>query len=410
MLGFCTKPGDKVGLLRAVEMASCLWGGMFFPIIPLLKRIVGPLRRETPRRITAAQMVAGYVDTFDPDILVNVGKTTVPKEIAVNREIVAADDLFERFLDDYTPKWGIGAPELIAHFAASELKYVRESPLRIVFPIPDKKYHAFLSTVFGVVPKEFEAAIRGALPATARLETPSCSIDNFVEFLQPDVLFLRRLMNLALRAPRGEACLFLLNPLSFEDVVSYWNLRAAGWTVVPIPVQTCTNPVIQSFAKGFIDANYWAYKHNPDLFHNTNILKGRKVRPADLVRFIDCLSLAPPKAAHSPRIVIVPHYPRIWDEWAREKDQVDVEPVYSSEVDIDVSEDAKRIDFTPLSPKFMSRFGGHGTPRFANDVDVRFYGGADQYAEVIPSGGRTLARAIGTFGFEHWRFSRRGCH
>jgi hypothetical protein len=408
MLGFCIEPGDTGGLAQAVEMASCLWGGTFFPIIPLLKRIVGPLRREISRRISAEQMVAGYIDTFDPDVLVNVGNARISKEIAGNREIVAADDLFREFSDDYTPKWGIGPTELIAHFAATELKYVRESPLRIVFPVPERRYRTFLSTVFGVVPKELDAAVRGALPAAVPVQTPSCAIDNFVEFFGAEVFFLRRLMNLGLHPRRAESCLFFLDARSIEDIVSYWNLRAAGWNVLPLPLQACASAAMQSYAKRFIDANYWPYKHNPNLFHNTNVIKGRRVPPAELVRFINTLSLAPPEAAHSPRIVIVPHYPRIWDAWAREKDQVDVERIYSSEVDIDVSEDAKRIGFTPVRPEFVVPFGGHGTPRFVNDVDIRFYGGTDQYAEVIPSGGSTLARAIGAFSVEGWRFSRRG--
>ena len=136
-------------------------------------------------------------------------------------------------------------------------------------------------------------------------------------------------------------------------------------------------------------------------------MKGRKVPHVELVRFINGLSLAPPEG-NNPRIVIVPNYPRIWDEWAREKDQVDVERVYASESDVDLSEDARRVDFTPLAPEFVGRFGGHGTARFINDLDIRFYAGADLYAEVIPSGAPTLARAISSYGFRDWRFSRYG--
>jgi hypothetical protein len=97
-----------------------------------------------------------------------------------------------------------------------------------------------------------------------------------------------------------------------------------------------------SLARQFIDENYWEYRHSAGFYHGTNVMKGRTVPPADLVRFINGLSLAPPKG-NNPRIIIVPHYPRIWDEWAREKDQVDVERLYAAESDTDVSEDAKKL-------------------------------------------------------------------
>src|SRR4029077_3796133 len=116
-LGFIINPGDPAGLIQAIELASTLWGGGFFPIIPLLRRITGPLRYQVPRRITGQEMVAGYIDAFDPDILVKVGNVAVPPELAVSREIIGADDVLSEFAEDHTPKYGIGASEIFARFS-----------------------------------------------------------------------------------------------------------------------------------------------------------------------------------------------------------------------------------------------------------------------------------------------------
>ncbi len=406
MLGFVVKPGSSSDVLRAIEIASSLWGGAFFPIIPLLKRITGPIRHQVPRRITAEQMVAGYVDAFDPDVLVKIGNLTIPKELANSRQVIEADEVLSNFSDDHTPKWGIGAPEFLARFARDELKYVRDPPINIIFPKPTRRHRMFLGSVFGALPKEVADAVRIVMPAR-NLRHPPCSIDNFFEFMGAETLFPRRLLNLDLRLRRSESCVFLIDALNADDVIDYWNLRAAGWMVLPIPRQVCMNAGALSLARQFIDGNYWEYRHSPGFYHSTNVMKGRTVPPADLVRFINGLSLAPPKGNNA-RIVIRPNYPRIWDEWAREKDQVDVERLYAAESDTDISEDAKSLDFTPIAPKFVSRFGGHGTPRFVNDVEVRFYGGTELYAEVIPSGSSSLARAISSLGFREWRFSNSG--
>jgi hypothetical protein len=250
--------------------------------------------------------------------------------------------------------------------------------------------------------------VRALFPAGTEIETPECSIENFGTFLAPETLFLRRLMNQHLKIRSTDACLYFLNAGSTDDIVDYWNLRAAGWSVLPIPEQACDSDIIRQMATAFIDENYWSHPDNPDYFHHTDVIRGRNASPHKLVKFINSLSLRTPKARHSPRIAIVPMYPRIWDEWAREKDAVDIQRVYSSKSEADIPDDAEKIEFMPLAPKFVHRFGGHNSPRFANDIEIRFYGRTDPYAEVIPSGDKRLVHAIGAYGFEHWRFSRHG--
>src|SRR5207237_626591 len=140
-----------------------------------------------------------------------------------------------------------------------------------------------------------------------------------------------------------------------------------------VPQQACETTSIKQLATQFVNENYWAHPHNPDFFHHTNVIKARNASARELAEFINSLSLEPPKANHSPQIVIVPTYPRMWDQWARDKDAVDVQRVYSSKSEIDISDDVARLNFSPVAPKFVNRFGGHGTPRFANDIEIRFY-------------------------------------
>jgi hypothetical protein len=408
MLGLLIKPGDWRGLVDAIETASAFWGGAFFPIIASRRRISGTMRLEMPRRVSATQMLSGYMDAFDPDIIVPFNGVTVSVAVAGPREIIDSKKLFERFSDDGTPRFGIGAPEVISDFIAKELKYVRKQPLRIVLPRLTTEYRPFLASVFGQLPHEIDVAARGLFPAEADIETPECSIENFADFFEPQTLFLRRLMSLHLNIRLTEACLYFLNAGIADDIADYWNLRAAGWSVLPVPEQACDNKAIKQLATDFINENYWAHRYNPDFYHHTNVIKGRNASARALVKFINSLSLEPPKATHSPRITIIPTYPRIWDEWAREKDAVEVHRVYSSKSEADIPEDVEKIEFVPVAPKFAHRFAGHGSPRFANDIEIRFYGRADPIAEVIPSGDKRLIRAIGAYSFEHWRFSRNG--
>jgi len=74
----------------------------------------------------------------------------------------------------------------------------------------------------------------------------------------------------------------------------------------------------------------------------------------------------------------------------------------------DLSDYQKRITFRTLDPKFIGRFGGHGEPRFANEVELSCYGSKEVFAEVIPESDEKLVKAIGGIGFREWRFSKKG--
>jgi hypothetical protein len=267
LIGFVVKPGDWNGLIKVVETASGLWGGMFFPIIPSYRRITGLLRREIPSRISARQFVSGYLDAFDPDVLVKVNDANMPATLAGNRKVISSTEIFERFSDDATPSFGIGASEVFSYFAATELTYLRRHPLKIAFPTLGKGYRAFLGSVFGHLRPDVEAAAKAAFPPGIEIETPQCSIENFAELLKHEILFTRRLMNQHLQIRSTEACVYFLNAGSTEDIVDYWNLRAAGWNVLPVPQQGCDVASIKKLAAQFVNENYWAHPDNPDFFH-----------------------------------------------------------------------------------------------------------------------------------------------
>lgn len=38
-MGFLVRPNDKAGLLKIFQTNTCLWGGLFNPIIPCFERV-----------------------------------------------------------------------------------------------------------------------------------------------------------------------------------------------------------------------------------------------------------------------------------------------------------------------------------------------------------------------------------
>jgi hypothetical protein len=93
----------------------------------------------------------------------------------------------------------------------------------------------------------------------------------------------------------------------------------------------------------------------------------------------------------------------MWDEWARDKDNVLRCDLVGGGADVEVRVTDSTISFRDLSPGFVKRFGGRGTPKWANVVQVRDYSRIPESASVIPAGLPGLDRLLGSVPFgETW--------
>ncbi len=68
--GFLVRPTDKAKILEIFRLNTCLWGGMFNPIIPFLECVPSWWERHGFRFENAKQIINGYLDFFEPDFLV----------------------------------------------------------------------------------------------------------------------------------------------------------------------------------------------------------------------------------------------------------------------------------------------------------------------------------------------------
>src|SRR3989337_1669257 len=74
-------PNDVAQVRQAIQLACSLWGGCFYPIIPLYKRMPGSWREKPFRTPSAKKVILGSIEAFDPDILVQISKEVPAFEI-----------------------------------------------------------------------------------------------------------------------------------------------------------------------------------------------------------------------------------------------------------------------------------------------------------------------------------------
>jgi hypothetical protein len=94
--GFLIKPNDRAALRRIIEINTCLWGGIFNFIIPLFHR-TPPRYLDRPfRGPTAKELVAGLLEAFEPDSLVQTEPGIASGFAFPETRIIGMDDIFRR--------------------------------------------------------------------------------------------------------------------------------------------------------------------------------------------------------------------------------------------------------------------------------------------------------------------------
>jgi len=356
------------------------------------------------------EILQGYLDGFDPDIVVPVGKATEFSLAVGHRDNVSVDEVLGNITESAAPRGGIGLFELLWDLLEKEFKYQRTDKLQLVFPRLPESFRPFFASVFGALSPEIEAMAKKQIPETVLVDSPEVSLENYAALLEPHLMFPRRLSYWSLEErPLHSPTLFLCDAGNGLDIIDYWNLRAAGHNVLPIPKQAADNEVVKSLARRFIEDNSQPYRNNPEIYHRTTIQKSRTISEEEAKSFCDSLQVGDAVEPQWLKFALRLWYPRLWDRWARDQAHEAVHFAYSHDVEIPIDDSRKRLDLRSQDPHVsFSRLGYSGAPKFANELRFSFYGSKEPMAEIVPEGGKRLSAAIGGIGYDNWRFSSSG--
>lgn len=409
-MAFLVDPRDTKGLRRAIELSTFQWGGTYNPIIPVFQRMPKIWEPHRGLRVPSSeQVIEGYLTGFDPDIVVPVGTCGSRVFNIGHRELVAEQDLIGDISASHSPKFGIGYFEVLSDFIEKELKFVRNDKLRLALPKLPREYGLFLASVFGALPPSVGELVDSYYGQISGLHRPSVRLSTFTELLEPLEMFPRRLNTWGLEHRQiQELLLFVCDATSPLDVIDYWNLRAAGYQVIPIPLQSANSHHCKELARNLINESYQPRRHQPDWFYRATVQRSRAVSEKAVEDFCISLQLPLGQVGNEPKYLIRHWYPRIWDAWARENTQEKILSPYSHEIDLPIPEGETSMELRAQQPA-IKRFGEYtGEPKFANDFSFRFYGSKEPMAEVLPYGSKELSTAIGRTGYFNWRFSESG--
>lgn len=421
-LALMVDPNSASQVREAIRLACTQWGGTFFPIIPVHKRMPASWR-DGPLKAPAAQsVVKGYLDGFDPDILVQFGKE-LPKYILDSKLKVLKPESFWNSgpdQDAIEPAYGIGVLDVLTDIFKDQFKFKAKYPLKAVVPAIPKALGLFWASVFGEYPEHIAKAIDKEFGDALELTKPEVRAGNFRELTDGSVLFPRRVTQWATRVQgsvgfRGNASVFFMDASKIEDVIDFWNLRASGRPVLPLPKQFLEEEAFKQVVAEYLDEHRRPWGKGGRGFDVASFVRSRHSTMDEMQAFAKSLALSSVDDKQGPetqRMSLQHWYPRLWDEWARGKDG-GIADVYGEDdetVDIAGEEDLS-IRLKSLIPSFgrVNWFWSHG--RCVNEFDLRLYGADEHLAEVYPKveGGHLLHAIAGYTGdFGEWRIGRHG--
>jgi hypothetical protein len=421
-LGYLVDPGSEAQIHEAIRLSSSLWGGIYFPIIPLYGRMPANWVEKPFKAPSATSVIRGYLDAFDPDVLIQLS-TEVPDLVASGGlTIVQGRDIWEVLSASRSrsPRFGIGIFEILGEIFRQHFRYKSKYPVKVVLPRLPRRLSLFWAAVLGEVPAELMPILNQEFREPLEIKEVEAKADHPAQLTAGEYLFPSRIVRYGLeRTRRGgpfrEARAFFLDASKAEDIVDFWNLRALGPSVLPIPKQLSANPEMKEMVEHFLAEHRRPWPHNPKVFDYASIVRSRNSTLEEMQAFAQTLSFdRAGRGSPGDQYFSLQHwYPRIWDEWARDKDGAVPDDTYAeTEASVDIGDTRElRVHLKPLLPGFAQKYARHDAPRCANDVSFRLYGSTEYLAEVFPkSSGDHVARAIGglTSFRGDWRVGRNG--
>lgn len=281
-IAFLLDQPDPAALEKVFKLNTVLWGGTLNPVVVL----DGSTRKQVGAHYayedsTYEQEQLWLLKAFDPDILINYSNIPLPPFLAAFNERTFSPDVMR-----WNP-WG--TQEMMAflevwpfleQYWSREFRLLQKPQLRFGYIDPDASgdLRTYLVARFGSYPEDSNGNVLLANNFDGQLITydkdfrNSFSLDQWVFPVHITAFQLE----IPLPSTHDNYILFLLDAENIFDIVDYWNLRAAGYRVFPLPTSHYQD--FSRSAKQFAERS--VYPINQKVTTTAEVVKGRSVDDA----------------------------------------------------------------------------------------------------------------------------------
>ena len=382
--GFLVRPGDEAKISEIFRINTCLWGGMFNPIIPYFKRVPPWWERYDFCSENTKQIINGYLDFFEPDFLVEAEEGLADGFGFDSERVLDFEDILLKPGDRGREKYGLSVHDLYTALYQEIYRFeTRHQPNIVSVEAKDPAFANFVASNFGIFPIQerfgyFEHYYKDVFnPEHIILD--SSTLSNLYKSRHDTPLSMGRAKLRIDYHDLQEFRLFILNAKDASDLVDFWNLRAINRHVVAIPIQWIKE--LSPFCKELILHVYRSLNNSPNRRPLRPVsMFARSVPSEDIKEIFGSYLRVDEKEANT----LQDRYPAIWrkpSEWVFRTTRPTLE-ADRKKLNIQISGDSAEIQFDPLLPDFANEISNRF--RIANVVRIHDWSSTGQIAKVFP--------------------------
>ncbi|MBO6881447.1 hypothetical protein [Winogradskyella sp.] len=351
------------------------------------------------------------IKNYDPDVLI-YDDDIVIEELSVCSTDIQTIKLsaFKDSLERFSVQNGVSIDVVLNSLINEEFKYTRTDNVKISIPNIQNN-DILLSAWQGSFLDKINNQIVHHLSKRPYIDIVDFNYQNFNDFFELDTTSLKYINTYKTRLlyDRGlskNTVLFFIDHTNNLDIIDYWNLRALGWKIVPIPISKMNSASYRELIIYILKEREQNDRGFKLKIADVLIAGGNKRTPVR--KYIDTL-IKKEKIG-----ITVPEqnwFPRLWhDDYETLKyDFVYCPQIYIDSVDENLtSEKGDYISFNLPKLPFETKFTNSGL--FKTNVSLSYWEDEGKYAEVI-TGITTRDWHIITksFGFtDEWKISKNG--
>ncbi|MGI2146926.1 hypothetical protein [Shewanella frigidimarina] len=257
---FLVRPSDKKNVAEIFRVNTCLWGGLYNPIIPVFRRTPTWWSNNSFKRESPSEILNRYLDFFEPDILVECEEGLARESGFDHRRVIKLDDLLVGEDNKSWSKFGLDVYDLYNELYDQEYKFKLKTPHNIaIVKGSSAAQDMFAACLFGGFPTEKPYAYyQKVFESVFDAKTIKLEPKNFEKIYREGITSPLRMANKYIKCYSGNhmpPSLFIFDSTKPYDLLDYWNLRAVyDNQVIPIPKHWLAE--LSSYCKEFILKNY----------------------------------------------------------------------------------------------------------------------------------------------------------
>lgn len=313
---FLTRPNSKKSFENAVSISCALWGGFYSPIIPLYKKLPTSYRNELGIELSTQEYYYNTFDNYNVDVIIyddSLDEEMV-NEVSNERRILPINKFKNELLSGFS-LFGIDIFQLLHTLIDEEFKYVRNDSVKISLPTFNKN-DLLLKTRIGFLDEEIQNEIVDNLSEAVFFENPKFNLKSKITEDRLNYFGLYSISTYKLNIGRekhwyNESAFYFIKKEKITDVHNFWNLRALGWNIIPIPIDKLNHDHYNDIADDIIN---WYTRGKENLsFTHLNILMGAGIDKKDIIQIDDFLKTRESKSKS--KILFAKHNwaPRYWE-------------------------------------------------------------------------------------------------